>query len=368
MTANDNLPNRFHHRLASWAERIDRPLPWREETDVYRIWLSEILLQQTRAETVVNYYHRFLSRCPTIHHLSDLPVADLLKLWEGLGYYNRAHNLHKTARIISIERDGEFPTTYEGLLALPGIGPYTAAAIASFTFGLPYAVMDGNVIRVISRLVGIQEPVDQAATKQLLQNLANQLIAKANPSRFNQAIMDFGALQCTPRNPKCVDCPFTNDCLALRMDMVSLIPVKQKKQSVINRTFVFFIFQQGDILWLVDRRDRDIWHQLHTFPAVEITDLPIRKQKTHLQKAVFDWIGLDLPFTVDKKPLLNQLLSHQRIHGHFIPLTLPVGTTVPSDWIAIRNHDFSKHALPRIMRTYLEGHFLSRAFTFSFQE
>lgn len=359
MTAKDNLPTRFHHRLASWAEQIDRPLPWREETDPYRIWLSEILLQQTRAETVIDYYDRFLSRCPTIHQLSDLPVADLLKLWEGLGYYNRAHNLHKTARIISRERAGQFPNTFEGLLTLPGIGTYTAAAIASFAFGLPHAVLDGNVIRVISRLAGIQEPVDQVATKRHLQHLADQLINKANPARFNQAIMDFGAIQCTPRNPACEDCPFSQDCLALQMDRVDQLPVKQKKQPVIDRTFVFFIFQKRDILLLVERENKDIWPQLHTFPAVEITDLPIRKQKTLLQKAVFDWTGLDLPIRLDKKPLLNQLLSHQRIHGHFIHINLPASTTLPVDWISIRNGDFSNHAMPRIMRTYLEDHFLS---------
>ncbi len=359
MATKNNLPSRFHQRLASWAEQIDRPLPWREETDPYRIWLSEILLQQTRAETVIDYYYQFLARCPTIHHLSNLPVADLLKLWEGLGYYNRAHNLHKTARIISQERDGIFPNTYEGLIALPGIGPYTAAAIASFAFALPHAVLDGNVIRVISRLAGILEPVDQASTKQQLQFLADQLIIKADPSRFNQAMMDFGALQCTPRNPGCCDCPFANDCLALRMDLVDQLPIKRKKQPVTNRTFVFFIFQKKNTLWLVHRSDRDIWPQLHTFPAIEITDLPIRKQKAHVQKAVFDWTGLDLPFILDKKPLLNQLLSHQRIYGHFIQMNLPTSTTLPSDWIAIRNGDFSQHAMPRIMRTYLEDHLLS---------
>lgn len=351
------LPVRFAPRLFSWADRIDRPLPWREETDPYRIWLSEILLQQTRAETVIDYYNRFLKVCPSVHHLSELPIGNLLKLWEGLGYYNRAHNLHRTAQIISRERDGLFPDSYEDLLSLPGIGPYTAAAIASFAFGRAHAVLDGNVIRVISRLIGLEEPVDQIATRRHLQNLANQLLAQAEPARFNQAIMDFGAIQCTPRNPACEDCPFSQDCLALQMDRVDQLPVKQKKQPVTDRTFVFFIFQKRDTLWLVERENKDIWPRLHTFPAAEITGLPIRKRKAHLRKILSDWTGHEFPFSLEKEPLFNQLLSHQCIHGHFIRLALPDHSRIPSEWLPVRQGDFSNHAMPRMMRRFLTDYF-----------
>ncbi len=349
-----DLPNRFNKRLIAWSEQVDRPLPWRQEPDPYRIWLSEILLQQTRAETVVAYYNRFLEAFPSVQELSIAPIETVLKLWEGLGYYNRARNLHKTAGIVHTEYGGQFPETYEGLLSLPGIGPYTAAAIASFAFGRPHAVVDGNVIRVISRLTALQEPVDHPATRGILQQWADQLMGKSDPAIYNQAIMDFGALQCIPKNPDCARCPFSPDCTAYVLDLVSTLPLKRKKAPVTDRSFVFFIFYQQDTTWLTQRGDQDIWPQLYTFPFVEVSDISHRKRKPLLREQVHTWTGMNPQITLPQVPDLNQLLSHQRIHGFFLPILLPQDATIPVDWIAAQNGDFSTWALPRIIRTYIE--------------
>lgn len=350
------LPKQFNRRLINWSKQIDRPLPWRQEQDPYRIWLSEILLQQTRAETVIDYYYRFLEAFPTIRDLSEAPIEVVLKLWEGLGYYNRARNLHKTARIIDIEYKGQFPNTYEGLLSLPGIGPYTAAAIASFAFGLSHAVVDGNVIRVISRLTGLQDPIDQPATRRLIQDLANELMGRANAAIYNQAIMDFGAMQCMPRNPDCDSCPFGSDCLAHSMNLVSTLPVKRKKQPVANRFFLFFIFYQKDTVWLMQRGSQDIWPQLFTFPFVEVTDIPEKERPQRLRKQLYSWSGLDIPIRFPRNPELKQLLSHQRIHGYFLSVHLSKKKQPPADWVPVHQGDFSVQALPRMMKTYLEDY------------
>lgn len=350
------LPQRFNNRLITWSKQVDRPLPWRRERDPYRIWLSEILLQQTRADTVVGYYHRFLKAFPTVQDLSDAPIDVVLKMWEGLGYYNRALNLHKTAQIVHTELKGQFPDTYEGLLALPGIGPYTAAAVASFAFGRHHAVVDGNVLRVISRLMGLQDPVDQPAIRQQIQYLANELMGTANAATYNQAIMDFGAIQCIPGNPDCPTCPFASDCVAFLTDAVSSLPIKRKKQPVADRYFVFYIFHKEETVWLMQRGHQDIWPQLFTFPALEVTAIPEKKRPLQLRNQLQAWTGLDLSIRFPHAPELKQLLSHQRIHGYFLPVHLPAKTKVPADWVSVRKGDFSAQALPRILKTYLESY------------
>lgn len=346
-------PRAFARRLLAWAEHLDRPLPWRGERDPYRVWLSEMLLQQTRAEQATPFYHRFLDLFPDVHALARAPLALVLKAWEGLGYYNRAHNLHHTAVQVSRHMQGRFPDTLEGLLTLPGVGPYSAAAIASFAFGHPHAVLDGNVIRILARLSGYAERTDTATARKELQRRADRALGKADPAAFNQAIMDFGAVQCVPRNPDCAACPFHADCVAYRSGRVVLLPIKKTKAALRERHFVFLVASRGNRTWLVRRGERDVWRSLYTFPCLEMQSLPAMRPgtlPTSIREALPGWSGLRIR-SVSR--VFRQTLSHQRIHAVFAECALAPNIPVPSDWIAVENKEFTTFAMPRILHMYL---------------
>src|SRR5687767_14335150 len=231
------LKKKFSALLLNWDKEYNsREMPWKGEKDPYRIWISEIILQQTRVEQGLNYYTRFIQAYPDIHMLAGADDKKVFKLWEGLGYYSRCRNLIETARHVSKEFKGEFPDTYEGLKELKGVGPYTASAIASFAFNRPHAVVDGNVFRVLSRLFGISRPVDSADGKKFFTGLANDLMDKNQPGLYNQAIMDFGAVICKPQ-PVCKQCIFSNSCYAFLNNKVQEFPVKEKKISIRKRWF-----------------------------------------------------------------------------------------------------------------------------------
>ncbi|HMX40236.1 MAG TPA: A/G-specific adenine glycosylase, partial [Saprospiraceae bacterium] len=231
-------PAHFRQALLRWAEVHPRPLPWKGQSDPYRIWLSEIILQQTRVEQGLPYYERFVAAYPSVRHLADAPEEELMKLWEGLGYYSRARNLHAAARHIAYGLGGNFPTDYAGLRQLRGVGDYTAAAIASFAYGLPHAVVDGNVYRVLARCFGIATPTATPAAKRQFADLAQRLLDPARPAAFNQAIMDFGATWCKPRQPRCADCPLSSRCVALATGQVASLPLKSGKAPKKERFFL----------------------------------------------------------------------------------------------------------------------------------
>jgi A/G-specific adenine glycosylase len=263
------MPHFFTQQLLLWAAQHPRPLPWKGERDPYKIWLSEVILQQTRVEQGLPYYERFVAQYPSIRELADASEDELFKLWEGLGYYSRARNLHATAKHIAYDLNGLFPSTYEGIRALKGVGDYTAAAIASFAFDLPHAVLDGNVYRVLARFFGIEMPTDTPTAKRTFAAIAQELLDLEQPAAFNQAIMDFGATWCTPRQPQCGDCPMRSACKALQMGKVLELPFKSKKISKKERFFCYFLVQYQGSTFVRKREDRDIWKGLWEFPLRE---------------------------------------------------------------------------------------------------
>lgn len=257
-----------------WHAGHRRPMPWKGERDPYKIWLSEIILQQTRVEQGLPYYEKFVATYPTVRHLAEAQEDEVLKNWEGLGYYSRARNLHTAARYIAGELEGCFPKTYEGILSLKGVGDYTAAAIAAFAYDLPHAVLDGNVYRVLARFFGINTPIDTPAAKKEFSALAATLLDTARPGAYNQAIMDFGARHCTPRLPACAACPLQPHCVAFTTGQVSGLPVKSKSIEKKDRYFVYAVFYQGDHTWVRQRTGKDIWQNLYEFPLLELPALP----------------------------------------------------------------------------------------------
>ncbi|MBL7806301.1 MAG: A/G-specific adenine glycosylase [Saprospiraceae bacterium] len=291
----------FYHTLLDWSAQNPRPMPWKGEKDPYKIWLSEIILQQTRVEQGLPYYQKFIRHYPTVLHLANAPEDQLLKDWEGLGYYSRARNLHAAARYIAHHLDGGFPQTYEAIRQLKGVGPYTAAAIASFGYGLPHAVLDGNVYRVLSRIFGIDTPINTPQAQRQFTELAQYLLHPDKPAAHNQALMDFGAIYCTPAQPQCHTCPFQDHCQARLQNKVLLLPVKQKAPERKKRTFHYLVVHHGGQVYVRKRTGKDIWKGLWEFPC---TENPISEVLLSDTKA-----KLSGPF--------RQLLTHQEITAYF---------------------------------------------------
>ncbi len=260
----------FHKALIQWYLQNKRDLPWRKTDNPYLIWLSEIMLQQTRVAQGMPYFLSFTTAFPTVFDLAKADEEYVLKLWQGLGYYSRARNLHKTAQYIAEELSGVFPKSYNELLKLKGVGEYTAAAIASFSYNEVVPVVDGNVFRVLSRYFDVETDIAQASAKKEFAALAFELIPKDNPAVFNQAIMEFGALQCVPKSPNCSICVFNENCAALQKNKVGQLPVKSKKLKVRNRYFNYLILEDEKGNTLIQKRtDKGIWHNLYEFPLME---------------------------------------------------------------------------------------------------
>ena len=264
-----NIEKNFSKELINWYLKNKRELPWRETEDPYPIWLSEIILQQTRVRQGLPYYFSFLKHFPTVNDLARATEKEVLSLWQGLGYYSRARNLHKTAQLIVANYAGSFPNSYTGLLNLKGVGPYTAAAIASFAFKEQVAVVDGNVYRVLTRIFGIYEDITLNTTKKVIAELAQKLIPKKSPDIYNQAIMEFGALHCTPAEPNCDACPFAQICVAKSADDQKVLPVKAKAKAKQERFFSYFMVRYGDIVLMKERGSNDIWQGLFEFLLIE---------------------------------------------------------------------------------------------------
>lgn len=349
----------FQQRLLYWHQHFNkRELPWKGEKDVYRIWLSEIILQQTRAEQGWKYYERFLKAYPTLTKLAQAPLEEVFKLWEGLGYYNRCRNLHATAQKIATEMKGKFPTTYDGILALKGVGPYTAAAIASFAYNLPHAVVDGNVFRVLSRFFGEATPVDSTQGRKLFEQLAHECLAKDQAAIYNQAIMDFGATVCKPDSPLCSDCPLKSKCAAFKQNTISQLPVKEKQLQQRNRWFVFFTVSHKGFFAIEKRTGKDVWQDLYQFPIVEFHSEKEWKAfiKSDLAKSQTLFRGGSFQLLTVTKPVL-QKLSHQTIHAVAVAARLSAKkAAVQYEWKT--KEELKQLPFPKVIHQLLKGKLL----------
>jgi A/G-specific adenine glycosylase len=308
---------KFSNILIQWYLHNKRDLPWRATKNPYAIWLSEIILQQTRVEQGMAYYYGFLEHFPTVKHLAMASEENVLKLWQGLGYYSRARNLHFSAKYIVNELDGEFPTTYDGLIKLKGVGDYTASAIASICFNEATAVVDGNVYRVLSRYYGISTPINSTKGIKQFKSLAQQLITKNNPGNHNQAVMEFGARLCKPQNPDCENCPLNKGCVALEKKIVKDLPVKEKKLTVKKRYFNYIVIQTKDNKTKFEKRTSGIWQNMYQFPLIETSKIIDEKQLIEQQK--FNDIFKKEPLIIklfNKQSIVHKL-SHQHIFTKF---------------------------------------------------
>ncbi|MFK7806582.1 MAG: A/G-specific adenine glycosylase [Saprospiraceae bacterium] len=349
----------FTKALLKWNMQQSRPMPWKGEKNPYLIWLSEIILQQTRVEQGLPYFEKFKAVYPTVHDLARAPEDEVMKLWEGLGYYSRARNLHSTAKYISGDLKGVFPKEYKNILALKGVGPYTAAAIASFAYGLPHAVVDGNVYRVLSRFYNIDDPIDTTIGKAKFVKLADELLDKTKPGVYNQAIMDFGATVCVPKNPICDSCPLQVKCKAYEKNKVDKLPVKSKKLIRKKRFFNYLVVKdEGNQTLIRKRVEKGIWQNLYDFPLIESTK-QIELADLKKQSDWKDWIGKNKLIILPSKPF-RQLLTHQEIIAVFWEVKindiedLPMFDRFASvDWTALANFGF-----PKIIDTYIKDNSL----------
>lgn len=308
----------FREQLLNWYQPERRPMPWKEHKDVYHIWLSEIILQQTRVEQGRAYYDRFSAAYPAVQDLARAPDDEVMKLWEGLGYYSRARNLLKAARKVVDELKGEFPRTDKELLALPGVGPYTAAAIASFAYGEQIPVVDGNVYRILARYAGSAVAIDSTLGKQHFAEIAELALGEAPAARYNQAIMDFGALVCTPRRASCNRCPLAERCVALATDQVYELPIKEKKTKRRNRYFHYLVVQDDSGRTIIHRRgEGDIWQGLYEFPLCEAAGAEVRTEELSTLPDWPDWLPAKELVFERRSPPTKQQLSHQTIFAVF---------------------------------------------------
>lgn len=307
----------FSSKIIDWYQVHFRRLPWRETSDPYKIWLSEVILQQTRVAQGLPYYEQFLKSFPTIFDLAGASEQNVLRLWQGLGYYSRARNLHRCAKMIVEKFDGKFPSSLKKLVELPGVGDYTGAAIASIAFREPVAVVDGNVFRVLARIFGVEKDTASTSGKKYFFSLANQLIDHNRPDLFNQAMMEFGALHCVPKQPKCSDCPFSRSCEANQRNLQSVLPVKSKKIKARIRHFYYFVIRDKNRILMRQRIGNDIWRGLHDFYLTETSGAKkpgiFMKTDKLLANAV----------VVEESKLYKHTLTHQKLRVRFITTHLP---------------------------------------------
>lgn len=355
MGSKDMDDNRFiSDRLIRWYEANRRDLPWRETSDPYLIWISEVILQQTRVNQGLEYYYRFTVRFPSVRALAEAGEDEVMKYWQGLGYYSRARNLHAAAKQVMECYDGRFPSTREEVLSLKGIGEYTAAAICSFAFGLPYAAVDGNVYRVLSRVFGVDLPIDSGEGKKYFSRLAQDLLDERRPGLFNQAMMEFGALQCVPRSPDCSCCPLADMCRALAEKRVDSLPVKAGKTVVKPRYFNYLDIRHGNILLLKKRSGQDIWQNLYEFPLIE-TDRPFsweELQETADFRALFDGIR-EVRF-LRVREFKKHVLSHRVIYPVFYRLEISEYSSGMAAYLQVSDDSLETYAVSRLMQAYLE--------------
>lgn len=350
-----NQDSQFISRtIIEWYNHHKRDLPWRETKDPYRIWISEIILQQTRVVQGYDYYIRFVDTFPDIIQLADADEDQVLKLWQGLGYYSRARNLHTAAKQVRDNFKGSFPRTYEDILSLKGVGEYTAAAIGSFAFELPYAVVDGNVFRVLSRLFAIDTPIDTSTGKKLFTELANELLDTKQPGLHNQSIMDFGALQCVPQSPGCPNCPLSDKCMAYAQGKVSSYPVKQGKTKVKERFFNYLDIHYKNSTYIQKRTANDIWKNLYELPLIE-TDSELTLEELQQTQPFTDI--LQNAGNISIRPVsftLKHILSHRIIYAKFYKIEITDDTLLKDRFIKIDKSQLDNYAISRLVDKYFE--------------
>ena len=338
----------FHLLITDWYRQNARSLPWRNTKNAYFIWLSEIILQQTRVNQGLNYFLKFQNNYPTVKHLAQASEQEVLSDWQGLGYYSRARNLHFTAKIVANEYNGIFPSSFNAIKKLKGIGDYTASAIASFAFDLPHAVVDGNVFRVLSRLYDIEIPIDSNEGKKFFDSLAKELLGENPPAIHNQAIMEFGALQCVPANPNCEICPLVLQCLAFKNKTITERPQKRGKIIPKNRYFHFLQFEDGENILLEKRIGKDIWQHLFQFPLIETNNM---SQLEEIKDLLIERFKIT-PSSVSNQ--IKHILTHQRIYAHVWRFdSLPKENEFDENWIKVNLTDLINYPIPRLLDRYL---------------
>jgi A/G-specific adenine glycosylase len=343
--------NSFQNEIYAWFSKNKRDLPWRKNPTPYHIWLSEIILQQTRVAQGTKYFNLFIERFPTINKLAFATENEVLKLWQGLGYYSRAINLHFTAKIIVKKYNGKFPDNYNEIIKLKGIGPYTAAAISSIAFNLPHSAVDGNIYRVLSRYFGIRTPIDSAKGKKEFLNIAEEIMFRKNPGMHNQALMEFGALQCVPKSPKCNLCPLVSSCYANSNGLVHELPKKLKKTKQSIRYFYFYYFDNGEYTYLEKRIANDIWKNLYQFPLNE----------TKKELSEIEVINKGIPFDIkidgnikSLSPIKKHILSHQILYAQLIHVETKTIDYISTQFIRVNKKDISKFAVPKLLEQFIE--------------
>jgi A/G-specific adenine glycosylase len=341
-------------KLLDWYKIHQRILPWRNTNDPYKIWISEIILQQTRVIQGLDYYLRFIERFPDVHSLAQADEQEVLKYWQGLGYYSRARNLHFAARSIEQDFEGKFPEKYSDILSLKGIGEYTAAAIASFAYNLAYPVVDGNVFRFLSRLFAIDEPIDTSKGKKQFSDLAGEIMDKSQAGLFNQAIMEFGALQCVPASPVCSACPFEPQCLAHIYNKVSDLPVKSNKPKTKELYLYYFHIHCAGYIYLNKREGKGIWQNLYEFPLIE-SEFPLEfedlvKHK-YFQKLFPTENLLQFERVIENK---KHVLTHRILYANFYEVTLGKESDILMKYSKIEQSEIEEYPTHRLMQIYLE--------------
>jgi A/G-specific adenine glycosylase len=348
--------NFIQDTLINWYEENHRDLPWRNNPSPYEVWISEVILQQTRVNQGMDYYLHFTKKWPTVNDLAQASEEEVLKMWQGLGYYSRARNLHHCAKQVVEQYKGEFPSDFEKLKQLKGIGNYTAAAIASIAYNLPHAVVDGNVYRVLSRLFDINTPININEGQKLFAQLADELLNRNQPGLHNQALMEFGALQCTPKNPNCLLCPLQAQCLAFAHLTVMLRPVKLAKTKISTRYFNYLILRINDGLYLHKRSDNDIWKNLYDFPCIE-SQKPMTVEEVIASETFLQLIENN-PFTIIKSsPIFTHKLTHRTILAHFIEIKLEkeLLQIQTNDLFLARETELGSFPIPRLIDLYLNN-------------
>ena len=340
--------------LLEWYDKNRRDLPWRHHPTPYQVWISEVILQQTRVSQGYDYYLRFIGRWPSVADLAQASEEEVLKMWQGLGYYSRARNLHQCAKQVVEQHDGAFPADFGKLKKLKGVGDYTAAAIASIAFNLPHAVVDGNVYRVLSRLFDIDTPININEGQALFARLADELLDRSQPSLHNQAMMEFGALQCTPKNPNCLHCPLQAQCLAFANQTVMQRPVKLAKTKVLTQHLNYLVFRINDKIYLRKRSDKGIWRNLYDFPCIE-SEKPMSTEEVISSEAFSKLVGKQ-EFTITKSsPTFTHKLTHRTLIAQFIEIKLSkeLPTIETNTLFLTPEKDLGRYPIPRLIDLYL---------------
>jgi A/G-specific adenine glycosylase len=342
----------FAATIIKWYAVHKRSLPWRDIKDAYKIWISEIILQQTRVNQGLDYYLKFVERFPDVKSLAEASEDEALKYWQGLGYYSRARNLHKAAKIIAEQHNCVFPRTYDAAIALPGIGAYTAAAICSFAFDAPRAVVDGNVYRVLSRFFADPCPIDTGEGAKHFATLANRLLVVNQSAVYNQALMDFGALQCLPSQPDCGVCPLAESCMALNINRVNDFPVKTKKISKKERFFNYLFIVNRDDTFLQKRTANDIWKNLYEFPLIELHKL-LSTEELINHSAFSAVLGKQFAH-IRISGQYRHILTHQVINARFFSVQIENAENMMAQFVKIPVAHLEKYAVSRLMEMFLE--------------